>query len=168
MLEKEALQIYEKALISLDAYIATQVTEKQISGAKHQKHHLEINKNYFIYNLIKGEAYVVCKHCGTIEFGRYFEPIGSRLLETSVCFHCDHWEQIAAKPKKNLLVIDGSTYTDGGHSIGRKDFLGFGGHLWTIKQGNKTWQTNNLWHGGTIPNEFRDRLSDNAEFVKEL
>ena len=166
MTEQEALVIYEQALTSLDAYIATQVTKDQILGAKHRKHHLEINKNYFLHSLVEDEPYRICKHCGTIEFGRYYDPIGSRLMETGVCFHCDHWEQIAANPKPGRFVIDGKLYSDGGHQEGgRKDCLGFGGHLWTIKQGDLVWKTNDLWSGGTIPNEFRDRLSDNAEFL---
>lgn len=167
MTEQEAVVIFQQALKDLDSYIATQMTKDQILDAKHRKNHLVINEGYFIGNLILDKPYHLCKHCGAIEFASFCEPTKTQLQVNRVCFHCNHWEQIAKVKDLKLLVIDGRTYRNGGASAGRKDFLGFGGHLWTIKQGDHIWTTNNLWSGGTVPYEFRDRLPDNAVFIKE-
>ena len=46
-------------------------------------------------------------------------------------------------------------------------FRGYGGKGIKIKlHTGEIIVTNNLWHNGEVPKEFRDRLPDNAEFIK--
>jgi hypothetical protein len=81
----------------------------------------------------------------------------------------DRWARISKEVSKTRLIIDGDTYSDGGNRPCPRvngEMLGFGGHVFKIRQGNKIWETNNLWHGGTIPYEYRELLKDNAEFCK--
>ena len=67
------------------------------------------------------------------------------------------------------LVINGVHYTHGGMKVGvRKDWRGSNGRHYKIKMLDGTIvETNDLWHQGTIPEEFREYLPDNAEFIKE-
>lgn len=51
-----------------------------------------------------------------------------------------------------------------------RDCAGFAGRLHRIRfysDPRKIIETRNLWHQGTIPPAFRDRLPDDAEFVRE-
>lgn len=166
--EQQFEEMYQKSLSLLDAYIATQQTDAQIADAKHHKHHVEINKQYYKARAISGETFYLCKICGAIESATFSEPIRSRLIENGTCFHCNHWQQIANTNNKGRLVINGQIYSDGGNSPNsRRDFLGFGGYKWKIERDGVKWGTNNLWSGGTIPNEYRRLLPDNAKFIKE-
>lgn len=167
MTTEEFEALYADSLTELNAYIGRQITQAQVLNAKNGRHHLTINKNYFHYNLVgENKFYHICKNCGAIELSNYCEPSKSQMLGNQLCFHCNHWEQIASNPPKNALIINGQLYSDGGYQKDDRRFLGHAGHEFTITQGNRTWMTNNLWSGGTIPHEFRDRLQDNAEFVK--
>lgn len=149
----------------LEAYIASQITPKQISDAKHHLHHLEINKNYLRGRIDKGGIYF-CSRCGILEAANYSTTTKDRMTSKQICFHCDHWEQISKEVKPSRLIIDGETYGDGGNKPKeRKDFLGFGGRLWKIEREGKIWETNNIWYGGVIPQEYRDIMPDNARFV---
>ena len=155
---------FNESIRLLNLYVETQVTPKQKLNAKHRIHSVEINKNFYLNHPTH-----ICVKCGMLESANYSDPPRSRLVEQKVCFYCDHWEQIAANPRKNRLIIEGELYSDGGHSPNTypRYLLGFGGHLWTIEQGDRTWVTNNLWGGGTIPQEYRDRLPDNSVFIKD-
>lgn len=65
------------------------------------------------------------------------------------------------------IIISGRCY----HDCGRVDknyrgFVGFGGHEWNIQLNNGSIiSTNNLWHQGTIPEEYRTEHPDNAKFI---
>lgn len=168
MTEQEFESMYEKSMLLLDEYIKTQVTDEQIAEVKHQKSHVVMNKNYYKQIAIKGDHIHVCKSCGALESATFTEPSKSQLIENETCFHCNHWYQIANSTDKTRLVINGRTYKDGGNSPNsRKDFLGFGGHKWKIERDGVVFETNNLWSGGTVPNEFRSMLPDNAIFVQD-
>ena len=53
------------------------------------------------------------------------------------------------------------------HPMSDSPFRGYGGRGIKIKlQTGEIIVTNNLWHNGKVPKEFRDRLPDNAEFIK--
>lgn len=164
--EQQFEEMYKKSLSLLDAYIATQQTNEQIADAKHHKHHVEINKNYLKSRALSGEHLHICKTCGSIESATFTEPSKSQLIENGTCFHCNHWQQLAKEQDKTRLIINGQTYKDGGNSPkSRSDFLGFGGRKWKIEQDGVVFETNNLWSGGTIPNEYRYLLPDNAKFI---
>lgn len=167
MNEQQFEEMYQKSLLLLDAYIATQQTNDQIADAKHHKNHVEINKNYFKSRAMNGEHLHICKICGSIESATFTEPSKSQLIENETCFHCNHWMQIAKEQDKTRLIIKGRTYSDGGNSPkARGELLGFGGRKWKIDREGFVFETNNLWSGGTIPNEYRNLLPDNAHFIE--
>ena len=45
-------------------------------------------------------------------------------------------------------------------------FSTIGGNTFKMKESGEVFETNDLWHGGNIPERFRDVLADNAEFIK--
>lgn len=168
MTAEEFDQLYQDTLQKMEAYAQTQQTEDQQANARHQIHHLKINHDFFKHGLVElGRKYHLCNVCGMIELCSYTEPTKTQLQETGLCFHCNHWNQIAAVMKPHYLIVKGCLYRDGGNKPNeRRDFLGFGGHVWKIKHSDgRTWETNNLWHDGTIPHEYRTQLPDNAEFL---
>lgn len=165
--EEDFEAMYADSLARLDAYIARQVTEKQIISAQHHKNTVVINHNFYTHCAKRGERMYLCKQCGKLETGNYCEPHKTQMLEDETCFHCNHWKQEAIKVDPKRLVIDGHVYGDGGNqpNAQRTDWLGFGGHLWKIERDGKVWETNNLWSGSTIPQEFVHLLPDNAKFL---
>ena len=66
---------------------------------------------------------------------------------------------------QKVARIDGRHYV-----IGSEDdtgFRGFSGHEFKIKLNNgEEIITKNLWHQGSIPEELKEILIDNAEFIK--
>lgn len=75
-----------------------------------------------------------------------------------VCFSCAFW--INRTKDKNPIVIDGVRYALGSGSAG-----GMGGRKFTIKMNNgKIIETHDLWCRGDVPEHFKDRIKDNAEF----
>ncbi len=110
---------------------------------------------------------MICSICGK-EFDkpRYSHPFD---VCSSDCFHEKLWgirEEEYLKGK-NFIIIDGNLYTDGGYKNNAKSsWLGHSGREFNIKMddGTKIF-TNNLWHGGQIPENHRKILYDNAVFV---
>jgi hypothetical protein len=75
--------------------------------------------------------------------------------------------QIANDPR--VARIDGKHYIIGDEND-PSYFRGFGGSRFTIKffdgpNAGKTITTTNLWYQGMIPDDFRDELPNNAEFL---
>lgn len=104
-----------------------------------------------------------CVICGKeIEKSSYSNAV----LCSSECFHKHFWLEIIAEKDKHIIV-NGECYYDGGNVDLKSPhgFLGFGGRrFWIRFKDGKTSTTNNLWYNGKIPDEFRDRLPDTAEF----
>lgn len=165
--EEQFDAIYKQSLTRLDAYIATQVTENQIQSAKNHKNSVVINRGYYL-NLTKtnAEPFYLCACCGKMEAANFNEPIKLQMLAGQICFHCNYWKNLTNKDDPGRLVINGHVYSDGGNQPGaRCDYLGFGGHVWKIERDGKVWETNNLWSGSTIPQEFIHLIPDNARFA---
>lgn len=162
-------KMYAESLARLDDYISRQVTEKQIFSAQHHKNIVVMDKTYFASKAkSEPDSIYLCQFCGRMETATYTEPTKQQMLAGQSCFHCNHWQQIAAKHDPKRLVIDGHVYGDGGNqpNAQRTDWLGFGGHVWKIERDGRVWETNNLWSGSTIPQEFVHLLPDNAKFLK--
>lgn len=112
---------------------------------------------------------MICRVCGKkITEPKYAEPICS-----SECFHEDFWltrYTALQKDSKAFAIINGSCYYyDRKKPIDNSpfSFKGFDGRLFRIRYPDgKEVETNNLWHNGKIPDNWRDRLPDNAEFIK--
>lgn len=67
----------------------------------------------------------------------------------------------------NAIIIDGVCYHDGGRvDKNYRGFIGFGGREWLIAMSDgRIISTNNLWHNGTVPEEYREQHPDNAKFI---
>lgn len=166
MTNTEFTELYQESLSRLNAYISTQVSPQQITSAKHHLYHVEKNEEYYRRTVVeKGAPVYLCVKCGALETANFTEKVKAQLESSKTCFRCNHWEQLAANPRDNFLIIDGWLYSDGGKSSAPSHCLGFGGAKWKISKDGKEWETNNLWSGGTIPEEFRSRLPDNAKFL---
>lgn len=109
------------------------------------------------------EAPCVC--CGNPVVTHFVEPVRTRLKKGNICFSCDLWSDRAAKiDDPNRVVVNGCMYTIGADTVGP----GFGGSEFKIKRfgSEEIISTRNLWHGGPIPAIFKDRIKDNAEFIR--
>ena len=110
-----------------------------------------------------------CEICGKeIEKSMFYDCI----ICSSECHHKLYWlekcKQQAEDPY-HWTIIDGFSYCfDKKRPIkdSRTDWLGCSGRHFKIRYDNgDTYETNDLWEQGKIPDEFRDRLKDNAEFI---
>jgi len=103
-----------------------------------------------------------CTECYGLISLRYSEPTRKQLIARCVCFSCNFWLDII---DQKCLIIEGDAYTiqpDAPSSA----FRGYGGRQFKIRLPDKSITiTRNLWHRGTVPNHFRKRLPDNAQFI---
>ena len=68
----------------------------------------------------------------------------------------------------SFIIVDGCLYTDAGYKKNpiNTSFLGHSGREFNIRMNDGTEIfTNNLWCGGSIPDNHRNILCDNAVFV---
>ena len=114
-----------------------------------------------------------CSCCGS-PFGTklWCDPYPKVLAERNLCFGCNHWIHtvIPTRDRRGVFVINANVYscnpdkpivdTSGG------DFYGYGGRRFLIRllASSEVIETNNLWHGGVIPERFRSQLPDTAVF----
>lgn len=98
----------------------------------------------------------------------FCEECGKALerFKAGFCFHCKFWIDYVGDPE--AIVINGYHYMDGGRKTGtQSSFLGFGGREFKVRMfDGRVISTNNMWGQGDIPERFRSRIPDNAEFVK--
>ena len=113
----------------------------------------------------------ICKECGEkVESEKWCKSFAEKIEKEHLCFHCDFWmEKVELKDRPNSVRVNGNAYwLEPDRSEGYRGFLGFGGAEFRIKFNDGRYVvSHNLWHNGTVPERFRDRLPDNAEFVKE-
>lgn len=83
----------------------------------------------------------------------------------SLCANDDFWyEKTLMADDPNVARIDGVHYIIG---LPDQPIKGMGGHVHKIAfYDGREVTTDNLWHQGTIPFDWRDLLFDNAEFVR--
>lgn len=109
-----------------------------------------------------------CKICGSIVKTCFNEPIGSNLKKENICFSCNHWLRIEndLQNPKRFIINGGSYYLGNGKQ--NSYFKGFGGNSFKIKRhgGDQIITTSDLWHQGDVPEVFKNRIKDNAVFVK--
>lgn len=110
-----------------------------------------------------------CKECGKNEAAKYMEPTRSEMVKRSLCFKCNFWyEKTWIKDEPYVARIDGKHYQIGDPLPPGtpKHCAGFGGSEFKIKfHDGRVVITSNLWHQGDIPDHFKERLPNNAEFV---
>jgi len=110
------------------------------------------------------EGFFICPVCGKADSPTNW--IGG--LPKELCFNCSFWTEVIEEYKKgNKVVIDGHAYVIGNEEA-RGGFRGFGGRSFIIEfyDSRQTIVSTNLWHNGEIPKRFRDKLPDNARFIK--
>ena len=109
-----------------------------------------------------------CRECGKIFETTYLEPIKQEMLADNICFSCHHWRGLfRSKGNSKCLVIDGKHYMIGPRAEDSQ-YNGFGGAKFVILfDDGRQVETNNLWHQGVVPAVWRERLPDNAKFVRK-
>jgi len=119
-----------------------------------------------------------CIKCGAEEKCFYNEATVTALAARQLCFSCDfYWRFLndpAPTPDRHhhstAVVANGHIYTDGGN-VENPGYdtraLGFGGHKWHFRMldDSREWMSNNVWHGGEIPEIWRKEIPDNAEII---
>ena len=109
-----------------------------------------------------------CKICGAREENHWISH--KQLTERQECFNCNYWMKLIEDQRwdedRFRVVVKGIHYVGYSPRVST-GMKGFGGQLWKIKflDGREV-ECRNLWHQGEIPERFRDRLPDNAEFVR--
>lgn len=95
-----------------------------------------------------------------------------------MCFNCNHWQELLEN--KDIAVIyirvEGHHYGCSVSSLnkGAGRYAGFGGRKFWIRLKEerlgipKEFFTCDMWHQGSIPEHFREKLYDNAEFINEV
>jgi hypothetical protein len=107
-----------------------------------------------------------CVECGdTVGLAEEWRSDAAEIIAAGMCSTCFFWHQLLAAD--DGIVIRGRHYKDGGRRRGAPSHcLGFGGTEYRIRMHDgREISSNNLWTQGDIPEHFRDRLQDNAEFL---
>ncbi len=106
-----------------------------------------------------------CEMCGK-EFPKRFYIKGPFENVCMDCFSKKYWQLIIAEKDKHL-IINGVCYCIGNTTNGVLEYNGYGGQQFTIKKDDgKIIETNNLWYQGEIPEELKEQLPNNAEFME--
>lgn len=105
-----------------------------------------------------------CRECGGVVVTTYCNK--ADLIKYNLCFHCDHWRGLVLKAGDSNSVRVKHRHYQIGPETGPKQWRGHGGSKFIVRfnDGREVVSTD-LWHQGTIPEYFWDRLPDNAEFV---
>ena len=148
-----------------------QTSEKQLEEAMqyvmdnpHNSKFIEMNQEHIIGNLYNGIDFFYCKECGALEYDHYGH-YEAELKPKQQCFYCNFWlNKLPELVKPNVFIINHKFYSDAGNSPNEKNssFLGFAGHKFTVKKGDKVTETNNMWSAGDIPERFWHLFPDNA------
>lgn len=111
-------------------------------------------------------AAYICAECGN----EVEEIVGDGDLSVmmaahNLCFLCAFWaEKVAIRDREDVVRANGEHYIITPTRPGMKaKHKAFRGERFTVHfaDGRRV-ETDNLWHQGSIPAHFRDRLGDNA------
>lgn len=106
-----------------------------------------------------------CQCCGNT----YEKNLDPEVYLRGNCFDCSFWLQKLEYPDavtEIRAIIDGEHYL----AFPETDCLikGFGGRKFIIQFfDGRVIESHDLWHQGTIPDQFREMLPDNAVFLPE-
>lgn len=109
-----------------------------------------------------------CEICGRIFNEAAWLPPYNNVCGKEKCFETKVWNNkynTILKEPKRFAIVNGYCFYIGDenkHSI----IKGFGGREFALrfKDGSIT-ITTNLWDNGPVPDEFKDKFTDNAEFI---
>lgn len=113
-----------------------------------------------------------CSSCGGDARNTYMEPIGSRMLESRLCWSCDYWREEERRLERDharMTIIDGHIYGPGSRTSG--SFRGMAGRRFDIEYidpsafAGKRITTFDLWSGSTLPEHLQKRFPDTARFL---
>lgn len=111
-----------------------------------------------------------CKECGILEKNNYGIKLAKQMEDNQLCFDCNFWYNlIAINTEPNIVISNNHHYMiEPDKPKDYKGFLGFGGREFIIEfnDGRKV-TTHNLGYQGEIPERFRDKLKNNAKFIKK-
>ena len=87
------------------------------------------------------------------------------MKEKRECFECSIWrERLPLVGNPDVAIIDGTFYTIGDENS-KSPFRGFGGNKFVIRFKNgREITTTNLWCGGNIPETWKPKFPNNADF----
>lgn len=116
---------------------------------------------------------VTCIECDTVEELRWVEDRNQELRRRQMCFIDTFWAELLEADKRHLFAVVTDDYVhywigDEDASPKRGPGRGFDGRRFRVsfKDGRVLWTTN-LWHQGTIPENWQDRYIPNAEVVSD-
>lgn len=119
--------------------------------------------------LTKGEELLDenCLVCGGKISTHYVNK--EELIKHRMCFRCNCFREIEERAKwdKDRMIVDGSSYQVVRHKTA---FQGFGGRQFKFRRFDNPEEivvSNNVWHQGDIPEIWKAKIPNNAEFVKE-
>ena len=107
-----------------------------------------------------------CSVCGEYDKPNHYVTETAIAMGTHrMCFRCNFWRgqlELDKASKRTWAIIDGHHYVLGDHGA----FRGYSGRNFKIKFNNGTiLETDDLWHQGKIPEKWKDKFPNNAEFI---
>ena len=107
---------------------------------------------------------MICEICGT-KFEKQLWGGEFSQCCSKHCFTTKFWDGIC-KEKEEHVVINGVCYAVEDDPV--NGFLGYSGRKFKIKMFDtgEVIETNNLWCQGDVPEEYKSRLPNTAEFVR--
>ena len=107
----------------------------------------------------------ICEICGREFDKKHFSGKFENICGLGNCFHEKFWRIIADEKDEHVFINGGSYYIEDENKGGIR---GFDGRKFRIRKNDGTEiVTTNLWYQGQIPDNFKDILPDNAEFIRE-
>jgi len=107
-----------------------------------------------------------CAECGeTVDGLEVDGDLALMMAAHNLCFQCAFWaEKVAIRDRADVVRAGGQHYMIGEATPDMKPrHKGYGGERFEVRFfDGRVVETDNLWHQGTIPSHFRDRLPDNA------
>ena len=111
--------------------------------------------------------YITCTECGKKDRLNRSEEIKKEMISRALCFSCNFWNAYANRVHLPISVRVGDKhYMILSETLKAGAFRGFNGRKFRIRfHDGRFVETTNLWCQGKIPERFKSRLADNAEFV---
>lgn len=110
-----------------------------------------------------------CVECGDPRnYGRWNDGTQARMDAQGVCLTCLFWRDRVAEHGPKVAIVDGERFSiSPDMPRGYQGFIGHGGAEFRIRfHDGRNVVTRNLWAQGRVPDHFRDRLPNNAVFLR--
>lgn len=111
---------------------------------------------------------IICTHCGKEQELFFNESLSKQLKDREICHSCKYWFDIIDAYQKDdykVAVVNGAVFAVCPRKDTNTKYNGFGGREFKIRfNDGKVIETNNLWNGSKIPENFASKLPNNAVF----